>query len=380
MYRIGIVAGESSGDILGAGLIRSMRRQVPDIEVEGIGGPLMEKEGCNILYPAEKLSVMGLVEVLGKYRELAKIRKQLIQHYLKNPPDAFIGVDAPDFNLDIEVTLRKQGIKTIHYVSPQVWAWREYRLKKIARAVDKILVLLPFEKAYYKQHEITADYVGHPAADTIRDAPDIEAARNRLGLPLDKKIIAVMPGSRKMEQDMLTDIFLDTCRWCFRKDDGIYFVTSLLNDSAIDTFNQRLSDSAYSTLPFNVYKNRSADVLEACDVALLASGTITLEAMLHKKPMVVAYKMKPLTFKLLKLFVKVNYAALPNLLTDNETVPECLQEDCHPEKMGPLLIEMLSSGNEIKAVKETFSQIHKVLKLQADEMAANSVLNLLMGK
>jgi lipid-A-disaccharide synthase len=371
-----MVAGESSGDSLGAGLIRALKSKHPNLKVEGIGGPLMAKEGCKILYPAEKLSVMGLIEVLGAYRELRKIRQSLILSFLDNPPDLFIGIDAPDFNLGLESKLKRNNIKTLHYVSPQVWAWRQYRISKIAKAVDKILVLFPFEKEFYQQHNIAVDYVGHPVADSINISNDISGAREKLALERSGQIIAIMPGSRKMEQSMLSTAFLETCQWCHERNNKLHFITSLLSKKDAEQFRGQI-EREYPNLPINVYQNQTTDVLGACDVALLASGTITLEAMLHKKPMVVAYRLKPLTYMILKYLVKVPYVALPNLLANALVVPECLQQDCQPEKMGPLLLEWLESKEKTEHMKKKFTDIHYTLKMNADSVAAESVLSLL---
>ena len=377
MYRIGIVAGEASGDILGAELIRALRSTAPDIRIEGIGGPCMIQAGCASIVPLEKLSVMGLMEVIGRYRELLGIRKSIATHFFNNPPDLFIGIDAPDFNLDLESSLHSNGIKTVHYVSPQVWAWREYRLRKIRKAIDRMLVLLPFEKEYYERQDIPVTYVGHPAADRIRLVPDRAAARARLGLPGNKKIIALMPGSRTMELDRLLPTFLHAAQWCVRNRDDIYFASSLLNQAAVDRFDQALSTSTLKNLPVSVYNNRADDVLEAADTALLASGTITLEAMLYKLPMVVAYKMNPLSFHLINAMVKVKYAALPNLLAGAKVVPEFLQGKCRPDKLGTALLAWLDDASGVEKLRATFTSMHKQLRHNASVTAAQSILDLL---
>jgi lipid-A-disaccharide synthase len=377
MYRVGIVAGEASGDILGADLIRELRVLAPDLQVEGIGGPRMIQAGCKSIVPLEKLSVMGLMEVIGRYRELAGIRTSITAHFLGSPPDLFIGIDAPDFNLDLEMELHRNNIKTVHYVSPQVWAWREYRLRKIRKAVDLMLVLLPFEKEYYERQRIPVSYVGHPAADRIKLVPDRAAARSRLGLPHDKKIIALMPGSRAMELDRLLSPFLLAAAWCTSNRDDVYFAASLLNASSAERFNRALADNACINLPLSIYHNRADDVLEAADAALLASGTVTLEAMLHKLPMVVAYKMNPLSFYLINTMVKVSYAALPNLLAGAEIVPEFLQGKCRPENLGARLLEWLDDGRAVEKLQSTFTALHRQLQQNASASAAHSILTLL---
>ncbi len=379
MYRIGMVAGEASGDILGGELIRALRALVPDAVIEGIGGRCMEHEGCSLLYPVEKLSVMGLFEVIGRYRELVNIRNTLISHFVLNPPDVFIGIDAPDFNLGLEDALHRHKIRTVHYVSPQVWAWREYRLKKIKKAVDLMLVLLPFEKEYYDRHNIPTIYVGHPAADRVVTKPDKLSARARLGLPLDKKIIAIMPGSRDTELRRLLSPFLLTAQWCINQRQDLHFVTSLLDTESVEKFNRAMKNYALENLPVSLYIRRTDDVLEAADVALLASGTVTLEAMLYQLPMVVGYKMNPLSFALISAMVKVRHAALPNLLSGKEIVPEYLQGNCRPEKLGKRLLEWMEDYEGVAKLRSEFAHIHGQLKQDASRKAAESVIELLQS-
>ena len=377
MYRIGIVAGEASGDVLGADLIQALRARAPGLKIEGIGGPLMEQQGCISLFRTEQLSVMGLVEVIGRYRELINIRNSVLEHFLGNPPDVFIGIDAPDFNLDLEVKLHGNNIRTVHYVSPKVWAWREYRVRKIKKAVDRMLVLFPFEKTYYEGHKIPVTYVGHPAADRIKLVPDRNGARARLGLPADRKIIALMPGSRPMELDRLLSIFLYAADKCASARNDVYFITSLLNETSVERFKQALINCSLEDLPVSVYHNRSDDVLEAADVALLASGTVTLEAMLYKLPMVVAYKMNPLSFYLINAMVKIKYAALPNLLAGVEVVPELLQGKCRPESLAEYLLRWLDDNDAAEKLKSKFSLIHKQLKQNTSSVAAKSIIGML---
>jgi len=377
MLRIGIVAGEASGDYLGADLINAIRNKIPNVVFEGIGGPQMEKQKCHLIFPMEKLSVMGLVEVMSSYMELVGIRNKITEHFLQQPPDVFIGIDAPDFNLELERRLHANGIKTVHYVSPQVWAWRTYRVIKIARAVDVILALFPFEKEFYENHNIPVAYVGHPLADRINVSPDKSAARIRLGLPKDKKIIALMPGSRKMELNSLLSPFLLTADWCMQRRSDIHFISSLLNNNSIQAFNDARSKLSLDNLPLSLYKNRSHDVLEAADVVLLASGTITLEAMLYKKPMVVAYKINWITYYLIKSMVKVKFAALPNLLAGKEIVPECLQNKCRPEILGENIMKWLEDEIAVSALEKEFMGLHNLLRKNAGQVAANRVLQLL---
>ena len=375
MLRIGIVAGEASGDFLAANLIESLRKKEPEMEVEGIGGPRLQAMGCSSLFPMEKLSLMGLVEVLGSYRELFSIRKQLITHFVKNPPDVFIGVDAPDFNLGLEGVLREQGIRTVHYVSPSIWAWRSYRVRKIAKSVDLILALFPFEKAFYENHNVPVSYVGHPMAEKINITPDRVAARQRLGMPIDKKIIALMPGSRKSELKRLVPVFLQAAS--LLKEANVHFASSLLNEEAVAYCQAIQTKLSLTGFPLSFYTDRTDDVLEAADLALLASGTITLEAMLHKCPMVVGYKLNWLTHKLVLALASVKHAALPNFLAGDLIVPECLQGDCNPKSLAHELGKLLDDPQLCSTTEKKFTEIHSELRMNSGDAAAQAVLGLL---
>jgi len=374
--RVGIVAGEASGDLLGASLIHAIRQKVPGLVAEGIAGPCMQETGCLALYPMQMLSVMGLLEVLGSYWKIAAIRKALLKKFIKDPPDVFIGIDAPDFNLGLEQKLRMQGIKTVHYVSPQVWAWREYRLNKIKQSVDLMLTLYPFEEAYYRDKGIPAICVGHPLADQIPMQPDTMAARTRLGLPQDKKIVALMPGSRKMEIDRLLQPFLLAAGQCLKQRSDLHFASSLLHDEAMDSFRITRQNLTLEGMPISLYKGRSHDVLEAADVVLLASGTIALETMLYKKPMVVAYKLNWLTYSLVKAMIKVRYVSLPNLLANAPIVPECLQGECTPERLAWEVLRWLDDQAALASLQQKFSGLHHELKRNGAQAASEQILQL----
>ncbi|MFT5350767.1 MAG: lipid-A-disaccharide synthase [Planctomycetota bacterium] len=380
MLRIGIVAGEASGDYLGAHLIKSLKLLHGDITVEGIGGRKMQAEGCRSIFPIEKLGVMGIVEVLGSYFELVQIRRTLIRHFTINPPDIFIGIDAPDFNLGLEQTLREKGVKTVHYVSPSVWAWRKYRISKIARSVDMMLTLFPFELDIYKQHNIPAECVGHPLAEQIAMKPHKSAARQRLGIDQEQTVIALLPGSRKSEIGRLLPPFLETARLCHKKSDKVLFISSLLDSNSLRYCEQIRAELSLEHLPLKLYEDRVHDVLEASDVILLASGTITLEAMLYKRPMVVAYKLNPVSHLIVKMLTYVDHASLPNLLAGRELVPECLQNECHPEGLFKFVQHWLTHPEEVTALEDKFTQIHTSLKNNNGETAACAVLNLLNTK
>ncbi|UTW02925.1 lipid-A-disaccharide synthase [Amphritea atlantica] len=377
--RIGIVAGEASGDILGAGLLAELKQRFPDIEIEGIGGELMQAEGCHSLYPMERLSVMGLVEVLGRLRELLGIRRSLVSHFTEQRPDLFIGIDAPDFTLNLEGKLRLAGIPTVHYVSPSVWAWRSKRVFKILKTTDLMLTLFPFEAKFYQRHAMPVEFVGHPLANMIPVEPDQAAARADLNLPYDQKIVALMPGSRGGELKYLAEPFLDTARWLLKRNTDLVFVMPAANQERFD-YLRALIDLHYSDLPVKLVLKRSREVLTAADAVLIASGTATLEALLLKKPMVVAYRMAPVTYMILSRLVSSQYISLPNLLADAPLVPEILQNDVRPEILGPAIEQALIDSDEQSVLKQRFYQIHLQLRQDASRKAVDAIVRLLQSR
>lgn len=376
--RIAIVAGETSGDMLGAGLIQQLKQRYPDATFEGIGGPLMMTHGFNSFVPMERLAVMGLVEVLGRLFELLKVRRDLVRHWRKNPPDVFIGIDAPDFNLTLEQKLRESGIKTAHYVSPSVWAWREKRVLKIAKAVDLMLTLFPFEAKFYKEHDVPVKFVGHHLADKIALETPTGPARQDLGLDTDKQVVCLMPGSRGSEVERLGPVFLKTAEMILAKRNNLQFI---IPAASVDRRNQIESMlSQYpASLPVKVILGRSQTCMAASDTILLASGTATLEAMLLKKPMVVSYIVAPLTYKILKRLVTQPWVSLPNLLAGRELVPELLQEDATAENLSQALLARLEDNDAMHQLHETFLFIHRQLKRNADEESAAAIAELIEG-
>ena len=379
--RIGMVAGEISGDILGAGLIKELKRRYPNAVFEGIGGPLMIQEGFKTHVPMERLSVMGLVEVLGRLFELIGIRKRIRQHFLDNRPDVFIGIDAPDFTLGLEESLRKAGIKTAHYVSPSVWAWRQKRVFKIARAVDLMLTLFPFEAKFYKDHKVPVAFVGHPLADMIPlESPQI-VAREKLGLTssalaVSQSVVALLPGSRSGEIHYLGEIFIETAKYVLSQNPDAQFLLPYVNDERkqqIEEIIQRLGPD----LPITLIKGQSREVMAASNVILLASGTATLEAMLLKRPMVVAYRMSAITFFIMKRLMKAPYIALPNLLANKALVPELVQAQASPQNLGKSILQRLAKSSESDALNTEFIQIHQSLKQDASDKAAIAVSRLI---
>ncbi|HAQ27184.1 lipid-A-disaccharide synthase [Stutzerimonas nitrititolerans] len=367
---VALVAGESSGDILGAGLMQALKVRHPDVEFVGVGGARMEAEGLKSYFPLERLAVMGLVEVLGRLPELLSRRKRLLRTLLDVRPDVFIGIDAPDFNLDLELKLRRAGIKTVHYVSPSVWAWRQKRVLKIRDGCDLMLTLFPFEAKFYDAHQVAVRFVGHPLADAIPLCADRDAARALLNLPTDAPIVALMPGSRGGEVARLGSLFLDAAERLRGLRPGIRFVMPCASPERRTQLEQML---AGRDLPLTLIDGRSHEALAACDAVLIASGTATLEALLYKRPMVVAYRVAPLTFSILKRMVKSAYVSLPNLLAQRLLVPELLQEAATPEAMAQLLSPLLEHG-EVQT--EGFDEIHRTLRRDASSQAADAVLEL----
>ncbi|MFT5837851.1 MAG: lipid-A-disaccharide synthase [Flavobacteriales bacterium] len=376
--KVGIVAGEASGDILAAGLIKQLKKRYPNAIFEGIAGPKMQAQGCHSLFDMEELSVMGLVEVLSRLRRLMFVRKSMLKHFLANPPDVFIGVDAPDFNLGLELKLKKKGIKTVQYVSPTVWAWREKRIFKIAKATNLVLSIFPFEKQVYDHHHIPCEFVGHTMADGIAIKPDKKNARHALKLKDNETVLAVLPGSRKREVDTLLDVFVQSC--LLLKSDVKDFkvlipVVNRQRKSQVDEYIQIHKPD----LSIQVVIGHARDVMIASDAVLLASGTATLEAMLCKKNMVTAYKLSSLTYQMMKWLYKAKYFALPNVLADEKLIPELLQDEVSPEAISTLLLPMLTSqsGDEQQTLMAKFEILHVLLKKDADVQSATAVANLI---
>ena len=374
---IGIIAGEVSGDILAAGLMRQLKQLYPDCEFVGIAGPRMQELGIETLFEMEELSVMGLVEVLGRLPRLLQVRRQIIRYFKENPPDIFIGVDAPDFNIGVELKLKQAGIKTIHYVSPSVWAWRQSRIHKIKAATDMVLAFLPFEKAFYDQHNAPCRFVGHTMADAIPLTSPAAPARELLGLKLDAPVLAVLPGSRGGEVEMLAPPFLRACQLLRAQYPALQFVVPLVNARRRQQF-ESIKQQIAPELPMTLVDGQARQVMTSADVILLASGTATLEAMLVKRPMVVAYKVKPFTFWIGEKLVKIRTFSLPNLLAGRKLVPELIQPDCTPDKLAAAVSGYLQQDNQ--ALLNEFTHLHELSRCDADKQAAQAVLDVLQGR
>lgn len=374
--RIGMIVGEASGDLLGAGLIQALKKVHPDIKVEGIAGSQMQAVGARSLFPMEKLSVIGFSEVIMRARELLSMRAATKKHLLNDPPDIFIGIDAPDFNLPIETALKNAGILTVHYTSPTIWAWRYKRIFKIAKAANLMLCLFPFEAPYYDAVQVAARYVGHPLADLIPLHIDQVAARNSLNLPVDKKIVALLPGSRYGEIKYLGPVLLQAAELCLARDPNLIFVSPMINTVRKKQF-ELLWQSMAPHLPLTIIDGQSRRVMAAADVIALASGTATLEALLLKKPMVVAYKGSALSYFIAKHLVKIKQFSLPNILAGEVLVPEFLQHTATPENISQAVMHYFNDLSETDKLIKRFTEIHLQLKCNANERAAEAVLELL---
>lgn len=371
--RIVITAGEASGDQLGAALIQAIKARRPDASFQGIAGPRMQAAGCESFYPMERLSVMGLFEAFGRFAEVIPMRRRLAKRLIADPPDVLIGVDAPDFNLSLELMLKQAGVPTVHYVSPSVWAWRRYRVRKIARAVDRMLVLFPFEREFYRRHDVPVTFVGHPMADEIPMHSDKVAARRTLGLPEKGEWLALLPGSRVSEVRFLAEPLAQTAAWLWQRRPGLRFVAPLVDAATRSLFEAAVHRFA-SDLSVHIIDGQARNAMAAADAVLAASGTATLEALLLKRPMVICYKTLPLTWMIGRRMLHVDHVGLPNLLAGEALVPELLQDQAVPERLGPALLEYFQSPGRVRALEQRFEKIHASLKNDASARAADVVL------
>ncbi|EJF1757063.1 lipid-A-disaccharide synthase [Vibrio cholerae] len=372
--RIGIVVGELSGDTLGEGFIKAIRARYPDAEFVGIGGPKMNALGCQSLFDMEELAVMGLVEVLGRLPRLLKVKTELVKYFTANPPDVFVGIDAPDFNLRLELSLKQAGIKTVHYVSPSVWAWRQNRIHGIAAATHLVLAFLPFEKAFYDKFNVPCEFIGHTLADSIPLASDKLAARQLLGLDEQRRWLAVLPGSRGSEMKMLAEPFIATCQKLQARYPDLGFVVALVNAKRRAQFEQTWQQVA-PELNFVLVDDTARNVITAADAVMLASGTVALECMLLKRPMVVGYRVNAFTAFLAKRLLKTPYVSLPNILAGEELVKELLQDHCTVDNLYHEVSRLLESDNQ--ALMDKFTEMHQWIRKDADQQAAQAVLHLI---
>lgn len=373
---IGLVAGEASGDILAAGLMRALKAQLPDVSFVGVAGPLMKAEGCEAWYEMEALSVIGIVEVLHHLPRLIRIRRNLIHRFTALRPDIFIGIDSPDFNIGLEKKLKQKGIRTLHYVSPSVWAWRQNRIFNIAKATDMVLALFPFEKPSYDRFNIPCYFVGHTMADQMPLIPDKTAARAALGIEQNSLCLALLPGSRQAEVSLLSTDFIRTAMLLHQQLPHLKVLVPLVNNERRKQF-ERIKAKIAPHFSMHLFNGQARLVLQASNTALLASGTVTLESMLAKCPMVVSYRLKYFTFLIAKRLIKTPYVALPNLLAGEKLVPELLQKDCNPQKLSDALLPLLKGGQKVEMLKARFLSLHQTLRCGADQKAAQAVLELI---
>lgn len=375
--KIALVAGESSGDLLGAGLIREIRRRVPNALIEGVAGPAMRDAGCEVLEDAEALAVMGLIEPLAEIPRLLKLRRTLRQRWIADPPDVFVGIDAPDFNLGLEASLRAAGVRTAHYVSPTVWAWRRRRVHKVRKAADLVLCILPFEKAFLDENGVNAVFVGHPKADSAPVEIDAGAARARLGLDAGDTVVAVLPGSRSAEVERLGPLFAAAARRVAEQHAGARFVTPAATPRLRDLIEQQLEEAGIAEA-FLVLDGDAETAMTAADVVLLASGTAALESALLTKPTVAAYRVAPLTAAIVRGLglLKVDRVTLPNLLTNDDYVPEFIQEEVTPGNLADAVNALLDDPERRAAIARRFATLRSELAQGADQRAAEAVLAL----
>jgi lipid-A-disaccharide synthase len=375
--RVGMVAGEASGDQLGGHLIAALKAGGRSLQFAGIGGPRMINQGFVSHVPMEKLSVRGYTEVLLHFRELLGIRSRLAKQLVDERPDLFIGIDSSEFNLGLERTLKDAGIPTVHYVSPTVWAWRGWRVRRIARSVNHILVMFPFEPPLYEKIGVPVTYVGHPLADIIPERPNRDEARAQLRLPSGKLIVALLPGSRRSELQHMANTFV-LCAHRFRQEvHDVHFVVPTVTRETRDIFERALYENQRTDLPLTLLFGHSHEALAAADLALVASGTATLEAALFKTPMVITYRQSSLSWNIMRSMAYLPYVGLPNVLAGEMLVPELLQDDATPAALSAALINLLRDGEAQRRQRERFAEFHQLLRRNAAERAAEAIFKLL---
>ena len=374
---IALVAGEASGDQLGAALIERLREKHPQAQFVGIGGSQMQAAGMSAWWDADQLALFGLFEVLSHLPRLLRLRRELLRRLLASSPDIFIGIDAPDFNLGLEARLRKKGIRTVHYVSPAVWAWRQWRIRKIKRAADLVLCLFPFEPDFYKDHGVPATYVGHPMADQISPDNDPISARSRLGLDPAATTIALLPGSRIGEVSRLAEPMIDAARALASRRPGLQFITAMANESVRKVFREAMNGLAFTSITLVEHDPRT--VIASADAVMCASGTATLETMLVNRPMVVAYRISPSTYQLVKRLgiVKPQLYALPNILAGAALVPELIQHEATGDRLAGEINRWLDDGTSRAALRGKFLKLHEGLRCDASKRAAEAICSLL---
>jgi lipid-A-disaccharide synthase len=377
--RIALVAGEASGDLLGAGLVEALRERFPDAQFAGIGGPAMRAAGLEAWFDASELAVMGLSEVLSHLPRLLRLRRTLRERVLAWKPDVFVGIDAPDFNLGVERWLKRRGVRTVHYVSPSVWAWRESRAGKIGRSADRVLCLFPMEPAIYARHGVDARFVGHPLADAIALDPDRAAARDALGLAFHAPALALLPGSRLGEIERMLPPFLEAATLVSERIADLCLLLPAANAGCAQAIGAQLRRFPALATRVRVLDGQAQAAMIAADVVLLASGTAALEAMLCKRPMVVGHRIAPSTYRIVKALglLKSHYVSLPNVLAGEEVVPELLQDACTPQNLANAVLQWFGQPEAVAALRPRFRAIHESLRRDASARAADAIAELL---
>lgn len=375
--RLAMVAGEASGDLLGGMLLAALRQRWPDLQAAGIGGPRLAEQGFEAWWPHERLAVRGYVEVLRHYREISGIRDALAERLLREPPAAFIGVDAPDFNLGLEARLKAAGLKTIHFVCPSIWAWRGGRVKKMAASCDHVLCLFPFEPDLLREHGVAASYVGHPLADAIPLQPPRAASRAALGLAETEPVVAVLPGSRRSEIQYIAPTFLEAAARLHRERPALRFVLPLA--PGLRGLVEPLVARHAAGVPLQLLEGQSHTALAACDLTLIASGTATLEAALFKRPMVIGYRMHPVSWQLMKRMGYQPWVGLPNILCRDFVVPELLQGDCRPDALAAAVCSGLDDDAGAARIAQRFTELHHLLKRDTARCATDAIAQVLQA-
>ncbi len=374
---VGIVAGEASGDLLGSHLIAALKQARPNLEFVGIGGPKMKSAGMQVLFPMEKLAVNGYLEVLKHYREILGIRNKLRDYFLANKPDLFIAIDAPDFNLDLEMVLKQSGIPTVHYVSPSIWAWRGERIHKIKRAVSHMLCLFPHEETIYKDAGVPVDFVGHPLADMLPLVSKRTEMRESMRIPLNAKVFALLPGSRQSEVKNLIKTYIATAKLILETLPEARFLMPLVSRETRGIVEQALYDYDGQHLPFTLLFGHAQDAMIAADMVLVASGTATLECALLKRPMVITYKLSKLSYWLMKGKSYLPYVGLPNILCGRFVVPELLQHDATPENLAQAMLNLLNDKDALAELENVFTELHLTLRQDTAQKSAAAILQYL---
>ena len=375
--RIAMVAGEASGDLLGAHLLEALQARLPNLEAFGIGGPKMTAAGLDSWYPLERLAVRGYVEVVRSLPGLVRLRRELKSRLLAHPPDLFVGIDAPDFNLDLEIALRRRRVRTVHYVSPSIWAWRGERIHKIRRAADKVLALFPFEVPIYQKAGVAVEYVGHPLADEFPDIPDRDAARDQLRLRPETTVLALLPGSRQSEVSQMGELMIETAKLVHSQLPEAHFLVPLVSRETRLIFEGALYRLQAETLPLTILYGHAHDAMIAADAVLVASGTATLEAALLKRPMVITYRMPGASAWIMRRKAYLPYVGLPNILAGEFVVPELLLEDATPENLAQALANLATDNIVRGRLEERFGGLHRQLRQDTAARAAEAILPML---